>query len=390
MIGTPAERNLLGALILKPGSYFDIEGEITADHFNDARLGGLYDLIVQMIVRGEVVEEISVMNAIQESGLGLESSIVFEVATAEVMPHIIIEYAKAVRTAAARRGTISAIAVANSMLSDGADPAAVATRVAEQLREVSQTGGMLMQSRPLGDILAEEDVYEWVIDGLLEKHDRLIVTGHEGSGKTTLMRQLCVLSAAGIHPLDFTAMEPKTVLVIDAENTERQWRRATSWTAQRAGLAGSRDPRAHVHIVAGKRIDITSGPHLGEIHRLIDRHQPDIVFMGPLYKMVPRAIMNDDDAAPLITALDSIRERDLALIMEAHAGHAQKVGGGRDLRPRGSSALLGWPEFGFGLQPTDDDPDLFAVSRWRGDRESRSWPNYLRRGSTNEWPWEAA
>ena len=74
--------------------------------------------------------------------------------------------------------------------------------------------------------------------------------------------------------------------------------------------------------------------------------------------------------------------------MEAHAGHAIGAGGERDLRPRGSSALLGWPEFGMGLRKHDEDDTLARLVRWRGDREARDWPEYLRRGI--DWPWVPA
>ena len=76
-------------------------------------------------------------------------------------------------------------------------------------------------------------------------------------------------------------MTPVRVLVVDAENTEKQWRRAVRWTVHRAREVGAQDPGQHVQITAGKRIDITRGSHLGEIHRLLDEHNPDIVFIAP-------------------------------------------------------------------------------------------------------------
>ena len=72
--------------------------------------------------------------------------------------------------------------------------------------------------------------------------------------------------------------------------------------------------------------------------------------IGPLYRLIPRAIMSDDDASPLLANLDTICDRGIALIIEAHAGHVTNRDGERDLRPRGSSALMGWPEFGLGLK----------------------------------------
>ena len=61
-----------------------------------------------------------------------------------------------------------------------------------------------------------------MIPGILEATDRAIFTGGEGAGKTTLVRQMAILSAAGINPLTFDAMDPARVLIVDAENTEKQ------------------------------------------------------------------------------------------------------------------------------------------------------------------------
>jgi len=244
------------------------------------------------------------------------------------------------------------------------------------------SGGLA--AKPLSEILDGDDAYDWIIPGLIERQDRAVFTGGEGAGKTTLMRQMAVLSAAGIHPFTFQPIKPVNVLVVDAENTERQWRRAVRWTSARAAEIGAVDPRHSLHITAGKRIDVTRGSHLGEIHRLVDLHKPDVLFIGPLYKLVPKAITNDDDAAPLLVALDSLRERGLALIMEAHAGKANGSDGERNLAPRGSAALMGWPEFGLGLRHTED-PKLVDVIRWRGDRDERDWPTRMYKGG--DWPW---
>ena len=46
----------------------------------------------------------------------------------------------------------------------------------------------------------EDDDYDWVIPGLFERQDRMIVTGAEGYGKTTWLRQLAIMFAAGLHP----------------------------------------------------------------------------------------------------------------------------------------------------------------------------------------------
>jgi len=243
--------------------------------------------------------------------------------------------------------------------------------------------------KTLGEIQdATEEARDWIIPDLLERHERFVLTGAEGGGKSWWMRQVMITAAAGLNPfyphLEYT---PVKVLAIDAENTELQWQRSTKYLTNLVQAKGGRDPRDHVIVQAGYRLDFTQQAHIDHVHQLMDLHKPDIVFLGPLYKLVPKEITNDDDAAPLLAALDGIRERGVALLMEAHAGKSKEQGGERNLAPRGSSALLGWPEFGYGLRPLTNDPGMATMVGWRGDREQRPWPKMIRRGEAGEYPW---
>lgn len=226
----------------------------------------------------------------------------------------------------------------------------------------------------------------------VDNADRMYLAGRQmvPTHNSTFVRQIAIASAAGIHPLTFQPMTPLKVLVVDAENSEKQWRRKAGYLARHAARLGSVDPRETVRISCVSRLDVTTERDLASVHALIDEHNPDLVAIGPLYKLVPRAITNDDDAAPLIDALDSLRARGVGLVMEAHAGHGQSSQGVRDLRPRGSAALLGWPEFGMGLQVDRDDPRKANLVRWRGDRDERAWPDQLERGTKSGWPWADA
>lgn len=385
-----AEENLLGALISSPTSTLrDVEGLVSGDDFTDMRHGVVFDKLVNAITAGAPIDVVAVDGHFHEWGVGsLNPADVWRWVDPERMfRHHAFQYAQVVRADAVRRRLSTVVAHTSERLQAGEPPLDVASSALTALTDLvdgSASGGIV--AKPLRDVLAGEDSYDWIIPNLLERQDRLVVTGAEGAGKTMWMRQLALLSAAGVHPVTFKRIDPVNVLVVDAENTERQWRRATRWIAQSAASDGVRDPADVVHLAAGHRIDITKGSHLSEIHRLIDIHKPDVLFIGPLYKLVSKAINSDDDAAPLIVALDSLRERDVALVMEAHAGHAVGASGYRDLRPRGSSALLGWPEFGLGLRPSQDTEGVVDVVRWRGDRDRREWPKQMYRGSL--YPWE--
>lgn len=375
--------------MLDPTSYKLVDGRVSGDDFTDLRLGAVFAGMEQMLAKGEPVNAISVAANFPAWKVRLPVEVTHDWVGEVPLAYRAGEFADAVRDAAVRRGLAD---VSRRYLEAANDPGWVSgdavSRAIEELERLREnSGARSFVAKKLAEILSGSDEYDWLIPGLLERRDRLVLTGAEGAGKTTFVRQLAILAAAGLHPLKNAQIDPVKVLVVDAENTESQWRRAVRWMTSKAAAAGSADPGQEIRIMAGSRIDITRGTHLGEIHRLVDAHKPDMLLIGPLYKLVPKAINNDDDAAPLIVALDSLRDRGLALVMEAHAGHALGAGGERDLRPRGSSALLGWPEFGFGLRPLADDPDTVGLVRWRGDRDKRDWPKHLRRGVPGEWAW---
>ncbi|MEU1152672.1 DnaB-like helicase N-terminal domain-containing protein, partial [Streptomyces sp. NPDC005918] len=48
------------------------------------------------------------------------------------------------------------------------------------------------------DFLQVVDTHDWVVPGLLERGDRLILTAGEGGGKSMLLRQIAVAVAAGV------------------------------------------------------------------------------------------------------------------------------------------------------------------------------------------------
>ena len=378
-----AERAVVGAALLDAQSIRWSSEHVSPDDFSNARLGAVYGVIVQLSAAGKPTDPIAVDAAARESGIrGVTTPDLFDLLSSTPTAANAGYYARLVYEAAVRRRLAQFGHRAMQLSEAGTDLSEIMTAVRGEFDGVRGEVAAPLAAKTLGEVLEGSDEYDWFIPGLLERQDRLIITGAEGGGKTTFVRQLVILASAGLHPMKFDAIDPVRVLVVDAENTERQWRRAVRGMVSNARLNGAADPTKALHVACVPRLDITREKDLGAVHRLIDEHEPDLLAIGPLYKLTPRAITSDDDAAPLINALDSLRARNIALVMEAHAGHAQNAGGERNLRPRGSSALLGWPEFGFGLAKDPDDPKVRHVVRWRGDRDERAWPQRLRWGAT--------
>jgi hypothetical protein len=234
---------------------------------------------------------------------------------------------------------------------------------------------------------------EYVIDNTLAKGERLIVIGFEGNGKSTLLRQIAVCVAAGIHPFTGMAMEqPQKVLFIDAENHPNQVTESWSHLVGLAARHGFPVRPGMLTIMeewsTGR--DITTPDGSAWLEERVHAYQPGLVIMGPLTNMADRDLRDDEPVRRIRHAVDRARaDCNSAFIMEHHAPLKGGLDKERPLRPYGSSLFLKWPDYGFGIKPTENET-AFEWAKFRGARvRSREWPEGLREGRPNslEWPW---
>lgn len=247
------------------------------------------------------------------------------------------------------------------------------------------------------DVLIGEDRYDWLIPGLLERGERFMLTGAEGGGKSVCLRQIAACAAAGLHPFTAEHTDPVSVLVVDCENSRRQNRRGYRpivETAQRirSDVDWSRLRIAH----RPEGLDLTQPGDAAWLDGIVQASSPDLLVIGPLYRLHEQNINDELAARKLVALLDTIRVRHhCSMLIEAHAGHAEDGARRRKMRPTGSSLFLRWPEFGYGLRRSELDtgetkiPLIVDVVAWRGAREDRAWPTHLKRGNPDSMPWLA-
>lgn len=227
----------------------------------------------------------------------------------------------------------------------------------------------------------EDDTYDWVIPGIVERQERVILTAEEGAGKSTLLRQIAIQAAAGIHPFTGASIDPITVLHIDVENTRRQSRRR--YRPMRIQAGANLDPhRLRIELrTAG--IDLTTSTDRDWLTATCQHVQPDLLILGPIYKLANGDPTEEKSSKPVAMAIDAVRDAvDCAVILEAHAAKAPTGQRRRPHEPYGWSGWLRWPEVGLWLDTNGE------LTPWRGAREERSWPEKLERGG--DWPWSPA
>lgn len=254
-------------------------------------------------------------------------------------------------------------------------------KVRAQLDEVRPAGGATTRESPsdLAAFLAEEEPeYDWVIPKVLERGDRVILTGPEGGGKSTLLRQIVVQGGAGIHPFTLDVMDPIRVMLVDLENSRRQVRRELRPLALAAGKIV---PGTVMILPVPGGIDVFAPQDAAWLEARFDAFKPDLVVIGPSYKLATGDPTSEEVARRVSFFLDRQRTlHNFALIIEAHTPYSSGRGP-RPERPYGASLWSRWPEFGLYLAPEGH------LRHWRGDRDVRDWPAALERGG--EWPWTA-
>lgn len=266
-----------------------------------------------------------------------------------------------------------------------------------------------VHARTVHDLLNEDDEEEhWMIPGLIERGERIVITGPEGLGKSTVIKQLSACVAAGVDPWsqERVAREGFRVLHIDTENSRRQTRRNYRWIG--VGVPRNSAPEWQSRITLHIRTEGVNlaGRDRAWFHQVAAACSPDLIVLGPAYKLMTGLDPNKDaDVLSLLAAIDEVRTRhDAAVLIEAHSPHGGEIGK-RPVRPFGSSVWLRWPEVGFGFRvdeeqegnlrelakhqggPAPSRPSYLNLVQWRGQREDRDWPRGITWGPAGGLPW---
>lgn len=398
---TDAEKAYLGAVLMAPGRALTTgiaPGDLDPARGHDKILTAVYGVLD----RGVTVDELVILDALSRDGaikrVGPEDR------RGAVYLHDLIDscptvanaefYALKIREAATRR-KIHGIGerlkqVAHSPNHDDLIETAASLSLALEIAvEEPLTDSPIEDLFDLGEFVDQPiPDQQWIVPGLLGREERVIFVATEGSGKSFLTRQFAVLLASGRHPFEPSIDIPaKRTLLVDCENPPDLVRKKTRPMVTKARNLGVWSDGHAFCWMKPAGLDLRRLPDQQLLDRVIAETRPELVCIGPLYKMFTAGSDSyEQTAGEVARALDRLRHKHgVALWIEHHMPKEQN--GTRTLIPFGSSLWQRWPEFGRGMVLDKDDPGLWVMAKFRPDRDERLWPIGLTRGG--DWPWTA-
>jgi len=397
-----AEQSALGACMLSPMACAEVLAAVAPEAFYRPQHQTIYHAIADLFLAGEPVDQITLGKYLGDRGeLGKVggAGYLFELVQAVPTASNGEYYAEIVQDRGLRRALIElATRLVQMGYSPDGETSEIIERAVAMVRELRDRG---MESdgvevEDILDFVQKEDTFDWIVPGLLECMDRLILTAAEGGGKSTMMRQIAVTLAAGIHPFrTWETIDPVKVLVLDGENGESASRRKYRPLLASAEHLEQPVKRGQFHIECRPEgLDLTRSQDRSWMMRRVEKINPDVLIVGPIYRLHAGDPNSEELARKVSVVIDEARSTSrCAVLMEAHAPHHNGQGPHRNLRPLGSSLWMRWPEFGFGLRPVEDEKSAAneegargrRVVPWRGMRDERDWPQFVKQGE--RWPW---
>jgi DnaB-like helicase N terminal domain/AAA domain len=379
-----AEASLLGAMILSREAVADAIDICTHSDFYSPRNGSVFNAIRDLYKSGANIDVVTVAAKLNDNELvSVLTSMVLDVPSVASVN----DYANIVYKHSVARTMMMNLGNALNSVRGGLDPFTQATELERFLSSVGNIHNGEPESLTLDELASKaEALAPVVIPGMMHRDYRTIVVAEEGAGKSLLLRTIAMASSQGYHPFSHQRIKPVRVLVVDLENPTQ----AITQTAvpymnmlrMRDGLGTdpNYDPERLRFWRQPGGIEIRRASDKSALQREIAFHRPELVCIGPIYKMYRRGNNEsyEDSADEAMAVLDDLRTKyEFALIMEHHAAKG-KAGEKRELSPMGSQRWMAWPEIGISLYKDERDPTMMHVKRYRGDRLSGvSWPDRI-------------
>jgi len=398
---TEAEESLLGAMMLSRSAIEEALRFTDAADFYVPLHRRLFDAMKAMHDRGVRVDPITLMAELDSEGASVDKKELLRIQGQTPLSANAIRYAQIVAEQRARRDILAARDAIGAL---AADLTIDVNDVVQRSVELVQRAALPMMGNADPNVAEFIDAYEperWVLPGLIQHQERLLIVAGAKAGKSTMLRQIAVCASAGLHPFRFYNTRPVRVLMVDLENPPNLARKKLKPmighlldTFPDGDPPRFYDPNLLHMTCRPGGIDVGDRADELWLYERVEANAAamgglDMLIIGPVYKMDSEADLKNEGARRVMRVLDNIRIRyDCAVLMEMHAPQEsfRADAKARSIRPMGPRKWTAWPEFCRAVEPADGHPGCCDFYDVEGARDEREWPTLLRRGGS-PWLW---
>lgn len=198
-----------------------------------------------------------------------------------------------------------------------------------------------------------------IIDGLLRRGHKLLITGPSKASKTWLLYGLGMSLATGSVWLDRHQCRRSHVLLVNTELDENSHHRRVDWIRRAFGMEPG-DYADTLDSVTLRGLSMDAEGFVNELDAITAGARYDAVLLDSIYKLFDGVENDAHDVRLLFAQMDRLLAMGTSVIFTHH--HAKGAAGGRDAIDRGSgSGVFGRdPDALLDLTPLVVDPDSAA------------------------------
>ena len=376
-----AEESVLGCCLLKREACEPALEILTPGDFYRPLNGSIFAAIQDLYEHGEPIDAVTVVSKMADQGIADDSVGPLLVKFIGQVPTLtaVYQYAKAVERCKIARDVMKAAQQGLGDVAEGVDPFEVSDQLIRTLTSLGSSD-ITQKAVTVKELMEMEERGEGspiIIPDLMRQNYRAIITGRPGAGKSTFTKMIGYCASQGLHPFSHREMEPIRVLSFDAENPDENIIAMMKTLHNTLGRASKDHDEERFKIVRQPGgMNLRSRRERTVFQREVAIHQPDLVVMGPAYKMGAKGLHGEsweDAAAEFLDVLDQMRTKyEFGLIVEAHTSK------GEGIDPQGSAYFSQWPEVGLGLARHKENEMMIDVEEWRPNRiPGLGWPKSM-------------
>jgi hypothetical protein len=379
-----AERALLSSVLLEPKIFPDLD--VRAEDFHHPAHGTIWRGFQSLRAGVKAIDLVTITGHLADSnqlgnigGPSYLAGLQTFISTALNAQG----YADTVRIKSRTRQAISTTERAlRDLYAPGADIGSVLGGAIAQLSpiraEYSESRGNSLTFRSVSEILgmtfSDSDLY--LSNGYLQKGGSLAIAGSGGIGKSRLVMQLAICSAAGIPFLGWPTRGNPKWLFLQTENGNRRLHHDLAKMTKSLGAEeiALLDRKIVFHTLENSH-DVLIRPSSDKAHnRLADaitRHDPDVVVFDVLRDFAIGDLNSDDGMSQTLDAIGQLArhgrsDRSVVIVHHARTGKVAAAGAfgiDRANFARNSKVLLGWARAVLNIAPlSEDDPELIGIA----------------------------